>query len=310
MSAPGDESADSPSKTAHPQGSSATLVVLAAGQATRYGGAVKPLAPVGPGGEAVIDIVGSDAVAAGFSRLVLVLGHETGPAIRYHVERTWPARVDVAFALQEVPRGTVDAVLAAEEHVGPHASFGVANADDVYGQGGLARLASHVAAAGDEHALVAYRLRDSLIGREPVTRGICEVGPDGMLRAVDERRKVTPRADGTIVAGDDREPAELDPEAPVSVNLWGFRPTIWAVFEEAMAQAGTDPAAEVLLPEVVGELLAGGRHSGAGPQRFAVLDAPGRCIGVTHPGDLALVQADLARQVGKGERPAQLWSTG
>ena len=89
-----------------------TLVVLAAGRATRYGG-VKPLAPVGIGGEAVIDVLASDALAAGFDRLVLVVGHETGPALRYHVARRWPRTAPVELALQEAPRGTVDAVLAA-----------------------------------------------------------------------------------------------------------------------------------------------------------------------------------------------------
>ena len=98
-------------------GAAPALVILAAGRARRYGGC-KPLAPVGPHGEAVIDLVASDAVAAGFGTIVLVLGPSTGPAIRYHVEHTWPDAVDVRFATQPAPLGTVNAVLSASDHVG------------------------------------------------------------------------------------------------------------------------------------------------------------------------------------------------
>ena len=120
------------------------LVILAAGRARRYGG-VKPLAPVGPRGEAVIDLVASDALAAGFGTIVLVLGPATGPAIRYHVERTWPSHVDVRFALQEAPLGTVHAVLSASDHVGD-TPYGVGNADDIYGRAACALLAAHLEA--------------------------------------------------------------------------------------------------------------------------------------------------------------------
>src|SRR5208283_6188866 len=134
--------------------------------------------PVGLHGEAVIDLVASDALAAGFDTIVMVLGPSTGPAIRYHVEHTWPAAVDVRFATQPEPRGTVDAVLCASEHVAD-APYGVGNADDIYGRAGCALLASHLRDHGDVNALVAYRLADAVIGSSPVTRGICEVGGDG-----------------------------------------------------------------------------------------------------------------------------------
>src|SRR5258708_22584473 len=97
-------------------GAGPALVILAAGRAKRYGGC-KPLAPVGPHGEAVIDIVASDALAAGFEVIVMVLGPSTGPAIRYHVEHTWPGAVDVRFATQPAPLGTVHAVLCASDFV-------------------------------------------------------------------------------------------------------------------------------------------------------------------------------------------------
>ena len=142
-----------------------SLVILAAGRARRYGGC-KPLAPVGPHGEAVIDLVASDALAAGFGSIVLVLGPSTGPSIRYHVERTWPKGAEVHFALQPAPLGTVHAVLCASEHVGA-APYGVGNADDIYGQAGCTLLAQHLSRGGDTNALVGYRLADAVVGHSP-----------------------------------------------------------------------------------------------------------------------------------------------
>jgi hypothetical protein len=277
-----------------------SLVILAAGRARRYGGC-KPLAPVGPHGEAVIDLVASDALAAGFGTIVLVLGPETGPAIRYHVEHTWPGGVDVRFALQAAPLGTVNAVLSASEHVGD-APYGVGNADDIYGQAGCTLLADHLTARADRNALVGYRLADAVIGRAPVTRGICQVAEDGQLLGVDERRQVTATDEGGFVSGDGRQPATLSPDARVSMNLWGFTPAFHQALHAAMAAAvDASEEAEVLLPEVVAHSLAA--HS------FTVLEAEGRCIGVTHPDDLSLVQAELNLQVGQGMRPAKLWAS-
>jgi len=275
------------------------LVILAAGRARRYGG-VKPLAPVGPRGEAVIDLVASDALSAGFGTIVLVLGPATGPAIRYHVERTWPSHVDVRFALQEAPLGTVHAVLSASDHVGD-TPYGVGNADDIYGRAACALLAAHLEATDPSNALVGFRLADAVVGQAPVTRGICEVGPGGQLLGVDERRQVTARSDGTFASADGQEPSELSPDARVSMNLWGFTPSFHKTLQVTMA-AATDASeeAEVLLPEVVAQSLV--------TSPFTVLPASGRCIGVTHPNDLALVQGDLAQQVSQGERPATLWT--
>ncbi len=168
-------------------GAGLTLVILAAGRAKRYGGC-KPLAPVGPHGEAVIDLVASDALAAGFETIVLVLGPSTGPAIRYHVEHTWPAAVDVRFATQPAPLGTVNAVLCASDYVGD-APYGVGNGDDVYGRDGCALLAAHLRAPGGVNALVGYRLADAVIGSSPVTRGICQVAG---RRAAPRGRRAAP----------------------------------------------------------------------------------------------------------------------
>jgi hypothetical protein len=275
------------------------LVILAAGRARRYGGC-KPLAPVGIRGEAVIDLVASDALAAGFGSIVLVLGPATGPAIRYHVTRTWPSHVDVRFALQEAPLGTVHAVLSASDYIGD-APYGVGNADDIYGRAASALLAAHLMSPEPTNALVGFRLADAVVGHAPVTRGVCQVGPEGQLLQVDERRQVTALPDGGFAVGDGREPSTLSPDARVSMNLWGFTPAFHGALRAAMdAATEASEEAEVLLPEVVARSLT--------TYPFTVLPATGRCIGVTHPDDLALVQAELARQVGQGARPAALWA--
>jgi hypothetical protein len=280
-------------------GVSPSLVILAAGRARRFGGC-KPLAPVGPNGESVIDLVASDALAGGFGTIVLVLGPVTGPAIRYHVERTWPSSVDVRFALQEAPLGTVNAVLSASDHVGDQ-PYGVGNADDVYGQSACDQLATHLAGAAPTNALVGYLLARAVIGPSPVTRGVCRVGADGQLLGVDERRNVTATSGGGFVSADGLEPAQLPPDSRVSMNLWGFTPEFHKELQLAMdAAEGASEEAEVLLPEVVAQSLSS--------SPFVVLPTDASCIGVTHPEDLGLVQSDLNRQVGRGERPAKLWT--
>ena len=294
-----------------------TLVVLAAGMARRYGGC-KPLAPIGPNGEAVIDLLVSDAVASGFGQIVLVLHPETGPAIRYHVEQCWPEEVEVAYAEQRLPLGTVHAVLAARPVLGADQRFAVCNADDVYGTSAMGQLVDQLGSGADEHVLVGYALRTTVATDDPVTRGICEVDDHGILVALTERRQVTRHDRGaSFTAEDGLEPVALDGALPTSVNLWGFQPGIWDVFQTAMDGSGLDeeallaqvaaggavPKAEVLLPEVVAGMVA--KHAGL-PVRVVATD--GKLIGVTHAADLPIVGAELSRQVAWGIRPAQLWT--
>jgi len=297
--------------------SAPSLVVLAAGMARRYGGC-KPLAPIGPHGEAVLDLLVSDAVRAGFGRIVLVLHPETGPAIRYHVEQCWPESVDVAFVTQRLPLGTVHAVLAAESALEGGTAFGVSNADDVYGEVAMGMLADQLRSGAAEHVLVGFALRSTVATDDPVTRGICTVGTDGLLVGLDERRHVhTEGTSGGFVSDDGLEPKQLDGGVPASVNLWGFQPDIWDVFHAAMDASGLDeeallaqvaagaevPKAEVLLPEVISTMLVD--HVGL-PVRVVTTDA--KLLGVTHAADLPIVSAELARQVAWGVRPASTWA--
>lgn len=290
------------------------MVVLAAGLARRYGGC-KPLAPIGPHGEAVLDLLVSDGLAAGFGEFVLVLHPETGPAIRYHVERTWPASVTVHFVDQSRPLGTVHAVLAAEPAIEPRRPFGVCNADDVYGQVAMRILAERLESGAEEHVLVAFRLDSTVATGDPVTRGICAVDETGHLTGLQERRQVSRSSAGEFTADDEVEPKVLTPDLPTSVNLWGFRSAVWEVLHDAMdasglegeggsgpKHAGEAPQAEVLLPEVIASMVTGGTGL---PVR--VVTTTTELLGVTHAADLPVVSAELARQVACGIRPSSLW---
>lgn len=268
------------------------LVILAAGRARRFGG-VKPLAPIGLHGEAVIDLIASDAYDAGFGHIVVVVNPDTGPLIREHIATHWPSDKSVAFAIQERPLGTVHAVLSALPELDPTLPFGVCNADDLYGRDAMVALGRQLTSNGG-NCLVAFRLDQALVGDQPVTRGVCQVH-DGALTGIAERRQVTATTSG-YASADGLEPATLSADTLVSMNLWGFDASMWDVFTDAMAAATASEEAEVLLPEIVGEQIQ------TKSRTFRAIPATSRCIGVTHADDLPVVQAEIAAQINRGER--------
>ncbi len=274
--------------------SAPTLVILAAGRARRYGGGLKQLAPIGVHGEGVIDLLASDAFAAGFEDVVIVINRESGPQIKEHVATFWPKKRRVSFAIQEVPRGTVDAVLAAEPYLDMAKPFGISNADDLYGRDAFARLGRHLSTSSNS-CLVGFQLDRALVGDMPVSRGTCNV-VNGHLTEIVERRKVHATLEG-YAADDGLTPAVLHPQATVSMNLWGFQPAIWPLLHRAMHAHDFGENPEVLLPVFVGEIL----HRT--PMRFDVLQTTSRCIGVTHAEDLPLAQILVREEIESGERP-------
>lgn len=269
------------------------MVILAAGRARRYGG-LKQLAPIGKHGEGVIDLLASDAFAAGFDEIVVVVNRETGPEIMEHVAATWPSEHRVAFAFQEVARGTVHALLAAEPYVASSAPFGVANADDIYGLDALTKLSVSLSTSPNS-CLVGFLLENSLVGDLPVSRGTCRVH-EGRLVEIVERRNVHFTPDG-VAAEDGVEPRLLDPASLVSMNLWGFRPSMWPLMHEAVSAHDFAENDEVLLPVFVGGLLE--RTS----LHVDALVTNARCIGVTHAQDLALAQFLIREEIKTGQRP-------
>jgi bifunctional N-acetylglucosamine-1-phosphate-uridyltransferase/glucosamine-1-phosphate-acetyltransferase GlmU-like protein len=250
------------------------LVVLAAGLGTRFGG-VKQLAAVGPQGEAIMDVLVARAAACGFADAVVVIRSEIENEVADHFAAHSPA-LPVRVVHQSVPSdrdkplGTADAVLQCRAEI--TGTFVVVNADDLYPLGAFKLLASHLA-SNDEHGLIAFRLRNTVISDRPVSRALLSFDATGQLRAIDERRSIEP----ATVSGDDW----------VSMNMWGFQPSIMddlAGAVERFLAAGAN--GEVLLPDVVAELL----HAGA---RVRVVPCEEPCIGVTYAEDVSTVRDAL-----------------
>lgn len=274
------------------------LVILAAGRARRYGG-LKQLAPIGVHGEGVIDLIASDAFAAGFEHLVVVLNPDTGPQIREHVKEHWPKNRRISFAEQSEPLGTVHAALAAEAYLDVSQPFGISNADDLYGRDALAQLGAHLVHK-ETNCLIGFQLDRALVGNLPVSRGVCNV-VNGHLTDIVERRQVHASPDG-FVSDDGLSPVFLEATSTVSMNLWGFQAAVWPLLHDALDHHDFSAEPEAQLPVFVGNIL---HHY---PLRFDVLSTSSRCVGVTHADDLALVQMDVRLQVELGERPEHAFS--
>jgi hypothetical protein len=276
------------------------LVLLAAGHGRRFGG-LKQLAPVGPAGEALMDFTARDTLAAGFDGVILIVREEIQTELLDHIGPFWPAELPVVPVVQGAIAGTAQAVESARPFIdGP---FGVANADDLYGAAALVTLADHLrdGTSGD-HVLVGYHLRDTVITDSPVTRGLCETGEDEFLaRLVEQRMQRLPGGEfeGSPIAGPDAGRLQrLSGEEQVSMNLWGFAESILDELDSALdafdpetAPHGEGKPPELLLPDVVGQIVAEGRA------RFRVVPSNSRCIGLTHPADLPLVRSLIAEEL-------------
>src|SRR5262245_2700723 len=295
------------------------VLVMAAGVGSRYGG-LKQIEPVGPAGETLLDYSLFDARRAGFSRIVFVIRRDIERAFREAVGRPYEALGSVEYAFQSLddvpsgsavppgrtkPWGTGQAVLAGEGLVdGP---FAAVNADDFYGRVSYEALHAFLAAPPppDLHALVAFRLDRTLSAHGAVARGLCDVGPDGLLRGVEEVTGLERAPGGGVRApsvGGDRV---FRGDEPVSLNFWGFSPSIFSLLRERfaafLAERGGDAKAEFYLPDTVGTLIR------AEEARVRVLDTESPWFGMTHRDDARAVAESLRALVAAGEYPSPLW---
>ncbi len=297
-----------------------SLVILAAGVGSRYGG-LKQLDPVGPGGAALMDYTMYDALQSGFGRVVLVIRRETEAEIRAHIEGGAARHIEVVYAHQELdmlpggvappaervkPWGTGHALLMASPFVdGP---FVAANADDFYGRRAVAALGGFLAETeGDDPphwAMVGYRLADTLPASGAVSRALCVQDADGRLVRLQEILAIE-RADGEARWADAEGVARVQPlESLVSMNLWGFTPDLTAELEDgfsAFLEAGPGLKDEYYLPVAVGDAVNAGRA------QVTVLDEGGRWCGMTSPEDRATTAEVLRELVDAGEYPERLW---
>ena len=297
-----------------------TLVVLAAGIGSRYGG-LKQVDGVGPGGETLMDYAVFDAVRAGFSRIVFITRSDIDEAVRLRF-RGLPGVASVTTinqALDDIPAGfmappdrakpwgTTHAVLVTEKLIG--GPFAVINADDFYGAMSYRLLREHFERAPSigipECAMVAYTLRDTLSPFGNVARGVCRVAEDGLVDRVTEVKQIIEQ-DGTITGVDEQgTPWTLTGDEPVSMNFWGFTPAVFPLLKEQfldfLRQRGTDAKAECYISNTMDALIL------SGLVRLRGYRTEDRWFGMTSRGDKMAVERHIRNLVDAGVYPKRLW---
>jgi len=289
-----------------------TLALLAAGMGSRYGG-LKQVDPVGPSGETLLDYSIYDALRAGFGKIVFIIRHDIEQQFREVVGNRFAGRVPVEYAFQELndlpagfsvpegrskPWGTTQAVIAAESVV--KEPFAVLNADDFYGRESFEAVAQHFSSGSNDLGMVGFQLKNTLSDHGTVARGICGVGSDGYLTSVEEFTKIEKTASGAREGERTFSGDEL-----VSMNFWGFQPTIFKDLRESFAaflqRSGTELKSECYIPATVNELMA------AGKVRVKMLSSRSPWFGVTYKEDKPRVVESIARLVEQGVYPSKLW---
>jgi NDP-sugar pyrophosphorylase family protein len=296
---------------------SPTLLVLAAGMGSRYGG-IKQIEVVGPSGETIIDYSIYDALHAGFSRVVFVIRNEIERQFKEAVGARLERHVAVDYVFQELDRlppgfsipadrtkpwGTVHAILTASDAI--KGNFAVINADDFYGADSYRVLSEHLQGDSADYAMVGFVLRNTLSDFGAVSRGVCQVDRNGFLRSVVELTNIEREGGHARDTDASGRVMRLSGDEVVSMNMWGFTPRIFGQLEEYFLKFlelnSSDSRAESYLPSVVNELVSGGS------ERVRVLRTKDSWIGVTHRKDhLAVVDA-IRQYVQEGRYPRRLW---
>jgi NDP-sugar pyrophosphorylase family protein len=311
---------------------SPTLLVLAAGMGSRYGG-LKQMEPIGPGGEALVDYSIYDALQAGFRQVVFVLRRAMAEDFRTHVGSRFEPHIDVSYVFQELdhlpasftpppgrtkPWGTAHAVLCAREAI--RTPFVTINADDYYGSEGFHRLAQHFKSGSSDYAMAGFILRNTLSEFGPVARGICQVSEDGYLKEVVERTGIEPCGSGAR----DSAAGLLTGDETISMNMWAFTPSVFnpiaAEFDRFLQEHGAvldkELDKECYLPQFVNTLIHSKTAPGSVPSiarppiRVKVLPIQESWFGVTYREDRPRVIAGIHSLIQQGRYPARLWPGG
>ena len=299
------------------------LVILAAGASSRYG-RTKQLEPLGPSGETLLDYAIYDAQKNGFGHTVLVIRPELESVFRKWIDQPDRQRPPVSYVLQRMddtppsyantpmqrnkPWGTGQAVLAAGDKI--TAPFGVINADDFYGSTSFTILHKHLTSLdkNSTHCFtcVGFNLEKTLSDHGGVSRGRCECDSLGNLAKLTELTNVK-RVDSVIKGQDNDETIVLDEDTLVSMNMWGFTPSIFPLLREGfinfLENQEHNQTAEFLLPEVVGNMVTRGIATVSVPR------SQGTWFGITHPDDRDRVRAKLRALVAEGIYPERLFNT-
>ena len=305
-----------------------TLVIMAAGIGSRFGGGIKQLAPVGLNGEIIMDYSIHDAIEAGFNKIVFIIRKDIEEDFREVIgnrieEVAKKYDVEISYAFQDLkalpegiecpegrtkPWGTGQAVLACDGLI--HEPFAVINADDYYGKEAFVKLHDFLVGYTPEKAnqfcMAGFILKNTLSENGAVTRGICETNEEGYLTAVHETSNIVKTPEGAAV-DNDRQLTSINAESYASMNMWGLTPEFMQIlengFKEFFANMGNKDIlkAEYLLPIYIDELLQAGKVS------VKVLDTNDKWFGVTYKEDKPVVVAAIQKLKDDGLYPQRLW---
>ncbi len=297
-----------------------TLVILAAGMASRYG-SMKQVEGFGPSGETIMDYSIFDAIRSGFGKIVFIIRKEFADNFRSLFEPKLSGTIKTAYVFQELdshtggfhppagrtkPWGTAHAVLCAEEAVpGP---FAVINADDFYGTDAFVQAAQflHTRCRKNQYAILGYDLLSTLSEHGSVNRGVCGLDEQGNLATITERINIVREGD-RIVCQDGLEPQELPAGTPVSMNFWCFDPSFFGytkqLFSGFLAEHGRELKSEFFIPLVADRFIRDGGH-------IEILSTTAHWFGVTYKEDAPFVKQSLHRLIDAGGYPRRLWDGG
>lgn len=303
--------------------SKAALVIMAAGIGSRFGGGIKQLAPVGPGGEIIMDYSIYDALEAGFDKVVFVIRKDLEKDFKEVIGNRIEKQADVDYVYQELddipekyrtkftdrtkPWGTGQAILCCKDVV--DTPFLVINADDYYGKSAFREAYEYLTRIPDTGririCMVGFVLKNTLSDNGGVTRGICKVDGQGMLTGITETHNIEKDGDRAVIREADKVKA-LDADTPVSMNMWGLTPAFFEILESGFERFLNDTPAEnlkseYLLPTIIGDLLMEGKVS------VKVLKSEDQWFGVTYKEDREAVMNAVRKLIENGVYPASLY---
>ena len=289
-----------------------TLLVMAAGMGSRYGG-LKQLDQVGPSGETIIDYSVYDAIRAGFTKVVFVIRKDFEDEFKENIGDKYTGKIQVKYAFQDLnglpegfscpkgrekPWGTGHAILTADGLI--NEPFFVINGDDFYGEQTFKVAADYYMRGKDDFSMVAFRLDKTLSEFGGVTRGLCEVKKNKLSTIVETGDLIQ---DGDKVASD--RDIELDGSEPVSMNMWGYTPRLFdylkEMFVDFLKEEGSELKSEFLIPTVINNLIQDER------EHVTVLQSDARWFGVTYKDDKPYVVSQLQKLTDNGVYPNPLF---
>jgi NDP-sugar pyrophosphorylase family protein len=297
-----------------------TLLALAAGMGSRYGG-LKQIDTLGPSGETIIDYSIYDAIRAGFGKVVMVIRKSIEEEFKQVFFKKYGSKIDIQYVLQEIeyvpegisyhpervkPWGTAHAVLMAADVI--NEPFCVINADDFYGADAFRKMASFLQQQNNEdtgYCMVGYQLARTLSDYGFVARGICNANENGFLKDVTECMQI--KRIGSVICYKDAQEINhpLPDEQTVSMNFWGFTPSYFKVlktsFEKFIREKGNDLKSELYIPTVMSELIKEGKAT------VKVLNSSAEWFGVTYKEDRSYVVDRLKTLTDAGTYPSPLW---